>query len=200
VVRVHGLSRHRNTDKFMRTDRARSSRTNATLDWIVLGEIDLIAEVQRTGVVEGLVLLDRGGRGVRDPEQHFRLYPFVEGLFTKWADDRVGTETIAQLFRWAGSGAAWRICGVLGEHGSLLCHRYPELRVDMLHSVLRHWSALIAVGPRWATGLFNGELWSLATNITRGLGDLGATNEDLCGRGKDMDALIRRALDGKLTQ
>src|SRR6187402_3458833 len=72
-----------------------------------VGPIDLIAEVQRTGVVEGLVLLDSGR--VRNPEQHFRLYPFVDGLTTKWAERRGGAKPIEQLFHWAGSGAAWRV-------------------------------------------------------------------------------------------
>lgn len=162
-----------------------------------VGPIDLVAEVQRTGVVEGLVLLDSAR--VRNPEQHFRLYPLVDGLTTKWAEGRGGAKPIEQLFHWA-AGAAWRIGCLLGEPGTLLCHRYPELRVDLLHSVLRHWPELIEVGPRWTTGLFHGELWELATNITRGLGQLGATTEDLRGCGKDMDALIRRALDDKLTQ
>ena len=161
---------------------------------------DLIAEVQRSKVVEGLVLLDRGPRGVRDPEQHFRLYPFVDGLLTKWTERRLGEDTIQRLFRWTGRGAAWRIGCVLGEPGSLLCHRFPELRIDVLQAVLRHWPTLIEVGAKYATGLFNGDLWTLATNVTRGLGQLGATQEDFERHGAHLDELIRKALDGKLAQ
>jgi len=159
---------------------------------------DLVAEVQRTKIVEGLVLLDRGAKGVRDGEQHFRLYPFADGLLTKWTEGSLREETIEQLFTWAGSGTAWRIGCVLGEPGSLLCHRFPNLRLDVLRSVLRHWPTLIEVGARYATGLFNGDLWSLATNITRGLGQLGATKEDFDRYGEHMDELLRQALGGKL--
>lgn len=156
---------------------------------------ELVAEVQRTKVVEGLVLLDRGAKGVRDPEQHFCLYPLADGLWTKWAEGQLREETIEQLFSWAGSGPAWRIGCVLGEPGSLLCHRFPRLRAGVLRSVLRNWPTLIEVGARYATGLFNGHLWSLATNITRGLGQLGATNEEVRACGEHMDVFLRQLLE-----
>jgi len=161
------------------------------------GPVDVVGNAIQKGHVEDLVLLGRG-TSLRDPETHFRVYAFADALVERWPT-RIDDNRLEQLYGWSFAGPVWRLAGMLGFHGDALLQRSPDLARALIERVGAAWHELDAVGPRYCSGLFHDRLGKLASNITRALGQLGASEEDLDRYAENLDVLIRLVLEGKLS-